>query len=251
MDVFLQRLRQEYKIAIIATAPSVPVKVLCRGDEEEIEVTTPSKFPTKETIITTKEPFVMATIFSPREYFGDIQKLCMDRRGVQEAMEVVENRIQFTFKLPLAEVIFDFFDKLKSISSGYATFDYGDVEFEESDIVKVQILLNGEPADPLSVIVHRSKAEKMGRDLCVKLKETLRRQQFEIRIQAAIHNKIIARETIKPFRKDVTAKCYGGDVSRKRKLLEKQKEGKKRMRSIGEVEVSQETFMAVTKLGKD
>jgi len=249
MDVFLQRLREEYGVGVIATAPNVPIKLELFGEEGLVEVTQASQWPEPHNIRTAMEPYVSATIFVPKEYLGSITQLCMDRRGVQTGVDFIDDsRVHLSYTMPLSEVIYDFFDKLKQLTSGYATFDYEEAGFQQADLVKLNILLNGVPAEPLSVICHRSKADHTGRRVAEKLKEVIRRQMFEIRIQAAIGNKVIARETVKAFRKDVTAKCYGGDITRKRKLLEKQKEGKKRMKSVGNVELSSEAFMVVTKI---
>jgi GTP-binding protein LepA len=196
-----------------------------------------------------EEPFIKASIITKAEYVGAIITLCMEKRGIiKNQSYLTTDRVELQFEMPLAEVVFDFYDKLKSISRGYASFDYEYLDFRESDLVKLDIMLNGERVDALSAIVHRSKAYDWGKRICEKLKELLPRQQFEIAIQAAIGMKIIARETVKAVRKDVTAKCYGGDISRKKKLIERQKEGKKRMRQIGRVEVPQSAFMAVLKL---
>lgn len=247
MDVFLQRLKEEYGMNVIATAPSVTVELLL-SNGERIKISQASKWPS-DRVIETYEPMVIASILVPKDYMSAINTLCLERRGVQLSVNFIDTtRVHLKYKMPLAEVIYDFFDKLKQISSGYATFDYEDCGYEISDLVKVTVLLNGEVAEPLSVICYRPNAQEVGRKLVEKLKEVIRRQMFEIRIQAAIGGKIIARETIKPYRKDVTAKCYGGDITRKRKLLEKQKEGKRRMKSIGNVELTQEAFLAVTKL---
>lgn len=247
MDVFLQRLREEYQMTVIATAPSVTVELELYGGDT-LQLSQASKWP-EGRVVKTYEPIVMASIFVPKEYMGNINTLCLDRRGVQQSVDFVDStRVHLRYKMPLSEVIYDFFDKLKQLSSGYATFDYEDCGYEESDLCKLTILLNGEVAEPLSIICHRPTADQVGRKLAEKLKDVIRRQMYEIRIQAAVGGKILARETIKPFRKDVTAKCYGGDITRKRKLLEKQKEGKKRMRMVGNVELSQDAFLAVTKL---
>lgn len=249
MDVFLQRLREEYGVGVIATAPNVPLRLELQGSEEIIEVTQASQWPEQHTIRAAYEPYVSATIFVPKEYLGTITQLCLDRRGVSTGLDFIdETRVHLQYEMPLAEVIYDFFDKLKQMTSGYATFDYEDAGYKQADLVKCNVLLNGVVAEPLSVICHRTKAESTGRKVAEKLKDVIKRQMFEIKIQAAIGNKIIARETIKAFRKDVTAKCYGGDITRKRKLLEKQKEGKKRMKAVGNVELSTEAFMVVTKI---
>lgn len=249
MDVFLQRLREEYSVGVIATAPNVPIRLEMLHSDETLEVTQASQWPDQHSIRAAYEPYVSATIFAPKEYLGVITQLCLDRRGVSTGLEYIdETRIHMSYTMPLSEVIYDFFDKLKQMTSGYATFDYEEAGYQPAELVKCNILLNGIVAEPLSIICHRSKAETTGRKVAEKLKEVIRRQMFEIRIQAAIGNKIIARETIKAFRKDVTAKCYGGDITRKRKLLEKQKEGKKRMKAVGNVELSTEAFMVVTKI---
>jgi GTP-binding protein LepA len=216
---------------------------------EVLEVNNPSDLPDPTKTAFLEEPFIKAQIISKSDYIGNIIKLCMDKRGIFKNQNyLTTDRVELIFELPLAEVVFDFFDKLKTVSKGYASFDYEIIGFRESSLVKMDIMLNGEPVDALSAIIHRGKAEEWGRKLCIKLKELIPRQQFDIAIQAGIGAKIIARETVKALRKDVTAKCYGGDISRKRKLLEKQKKGKKRMRQVGNVEVPQSAFMAVLKL---
>ena len=214
-----------------------------------LSVSAPSEMPEPNHIDFIEEPFIAAQIITKAEYVGSIMNLCMDKRGVlKNQVYLTSDRVELQFEMPLSEVVFDFFDKLKTISRGYASLDYQYIGFRESDMVKLDIMLNGEKVDALSAIVHRDKAYEWGRRLCEKLRELLPRQQFEIAIQAAIGQKIIARETVKALRKDVLAKCYGGDISRKRKLLEKQKKGKKRMRQVGNVEIPQEAFMAVLKL---
>ena len=247
MDVFKQRLEQEYALTIIATAPTVLYRVkLTSGDVINIEK--PSDFPDKVKIDSVLEPIITATIITPKEYLGNILKLCQDRRGEQTDMTYLdEHRIILKYKMPLNEVIIDFYDKLKTFSSGYASFDYEEAGFEIADLVKMNILLNGKSVDALSVIVHRDKAYQLGRALTQKLRKVIPRQLFEVAIQAAIGAKIIARESVSALRKNVTAKCYGGDITRKRKLLEKQKEGKKRMKQVGNVELPQEAFLTVLK----
>ncbi|NDD54893.1 elongation factor 4, partial [bacterium] len=247
MDVFKQRLEQEYDVAIIVTSPTVPYKVrLTSGDEIIIE--NPSKFPDPSTIDTVYEPLVLSTIITPKEYLGNIMKLCQDRRGIQQEMTFLdEGRIVLRYKLPLNEIITDFYDKLKSLSAGYASFDYEQAGYEPADLVKMNILLNGKAVDALSVIVHEDKAFYVGRQLTQKLKEVIHRQMFEVAIQAAIGAKVIARETVSAMRKNVIAKCYGGDITRKRKLLEKQKEGKKKMKQVGSVELPHDAFLTVLK----
>jgi elongation factor 4 len=247
MDVFKQRLEQEYNAEIIATSPTVLYRVkLTNGEEMVIE--NPSKFPEEVKIDSVLEPMINATIITPKDYLGSILKLCQDRRGEQKEMTYLdENRLVLKYKLPLNEVVTDFYDKLKSLSAGYASFDYEEAGYEESDLVKMNVLLNGKPVDALSVIVHREKAFYLGRQLTQKLKEVIHRQMFEVAIQAAIGAKVIARETVSALRKNVIAKCYGGDITRKRKLLEKQKEGKKKMKQVGNVELPQEAFLTVLK----
>ncbi|MFR2459113.1 MAG: elongation factor 4, partial [Christensenellales bacterium] len=209
----------------------------------------PANLPDPATITRMQEPVVAASVLTPQEFVGAIMEMCQDKRGVFKDMKYIEgNRVQLTYDMPLNEIIYDFFDQLKSRTRGYASFDYELKDYEDSDLVKLDILLNGEMCDALSIIVHKDRAYPRGRSICEKLKDAIPRQQFEIPIQAAIGGKIIARETIKALRKDVLAKCYGGDISRKKKLLEKQKEGKKRMRQVGSVDVPSEAFMAVLKM---
>lgn len=247
MDVFKQRLEQEYNLSVIATAPSVLYKIKLKNGEE-ISIETPSDFPDPSSIDLIYEPMISATIIVPKEYLGNMINLCADKRGEQKEMSYLdEERIILKYKLPLNEVATDFYDQLKSLSSGYASFDYEIASYEPADLVKMDILLNKKAVDALSVIVHEDKAYHLGRDLAEKLRKVIPRQLFEVAIQAAIGAKIIARESVAPLRKDVTAKCYGGDISRKRKLLEKQKAGKKRMKQVGNVEVPQEAFYAILK----
>ena len=247
MDVFKQRLEQEYNMSIITTSPSVLYKIkLVRG--EEILVENPSKYPDPTRIESVEEPIINATIIMPKEYLGGILQLCQERRGRQtEMIYLDENRLALRYILPLNEIVTDFYDKLKSLSAGYASFDYEVAGYQESSMVKMDILLNGDPVDALSVIVHTDKAQAVGRQLTEKLKEIIHRQMFEISIQAAIGAKIIARESISALRKNVIAKCYGGDISRKRKLLEKQKEGKKKMKQVGNVELPTDAFLTILK----
>jgi GTP-binding protein LepA len=245
MEIIRERLEREYNQSLINTVPNVEYKVYTMSGEV-ILVDNPAFMPPAGNIERVEEPYIKAQIISPTEYIGGIMKLCMDRRGIHKNTTYLSpERADIQFELPLAEIIFDFYDKLKSISRGYASFDYDFLEYRESDLVKLDILLNGEPVDALSTIVHRSKAYEWGRKLCAKLKELIPRQMFEVAIQAAIGSKVIARETLSAMRKNVLAKCYGGDITRKRKLLEKQKEGKKRMKQVGRVEVPQEAFLAV------
>ncbi|HHY82161.1 MAG TPA: elongation factor 4 [Clostridiales bacterium] len=248
MEIIQERLEREYDLDLVTTAPSVIYRVR-KKNGEELEIANPTNLPPAEQIEVMEEPVVKAQIMSPAEYVGPIMELCQERRGVYKQMEYIEEtRIILTYELPLNEIIYDFFDALKSRTRGYASLDYEVIGYQASDLIKLDILLNGELVDALSLIVHRDKAYQRGRAIAEKLKEVIPRQMFEIPIQAAIGNKIIARETIKALRKDVLAKCYGGDITRKKKLLEKQKEGKKRMRQVGSVEVPQEAFMAVLKM---
>ena len=245
MDIIQERLEREFNIDIIATAPSVIYKVKLT-DGTELDIENPSLMPDPQTIESIEEPFVRATIMSPSDYVGPIMELCQRKRGIYKNLSYIdENRVTLTYEMPLSEIIYDFFDKLKSQTRGYASFDYEIIGYRPSKLVKMDILLNGEVVDALSVIVHRDFAYNRGKKICNILKDVIPRQQFEIPIQAAVHGRPIARTNIKALRKNVLAKCYGGDVSRKKKLLEKQKEGKKRMKAIGSVDVPQEAFMAV------
>jgi GTP-binding protein LepA len=245
MEIVQERLEREFGQVIVTTVPNVRYKVI-KTNKEELLVDNPAQMPPVGAISEIQEPFIKAQIISPTEYVGAILKLCMDRRGTLLGQHYLsQTRVDMTFELPLGEVIFDFYDKLKSSTRGYASLDYEYSEYRAGDLVKLDILLNGDPVDALSTIVHRQKAYEWGRKLCAKLRELIPRQMFEVAIQAAIGAKIIARDTISAMRKNVLAKCYGGDISRKRKLIEKQKEGKKRMKQIGRVEVPQEAFLAV------
>ncbi len=248
LEIVQERLFREFDMDVITTVPNVSYKVYTtQGDI--IEVHNPSGMPAPTLIDHIEEPFIRAQIISKSEFFGPIMKLCLDRRGTLRGQNyITADRVELTYDMPLAEIVFDFYDKLKTISKGYASFDYHITDYRTSKLVRMDILLNGEPADALSTLIHEDNAYDLGRKMCLKLKELIPRQQFDIPVQAAIGAKIIARETVKQLRKDVTAKCYGGDVTRKRKLLEKQKEGKKRMRQIGTVQVPQSAFMAVLKL---
>lgn len=248
MDIIQERLEREFNLALISTAPSCNYEVI-NTKGERIMVDNPAKLPDPGMIDTIMEPTVKLSIHLPNEYVGRIIKLCEDRRGRQEAINyITEERVQLIYILPLSEMMFDFYDQLKSLSKGYASMDYELNDYQESDMVKLDVLLNGEKVDALSVITHRSTSQQKGKDLTHRLMKVIDRQQFDIAIQAAIGAKVIARETIKALRKNVLAKCYGGDVSRKRKLLEKQKEGKKRMKMVGNVEIPQEAFLAVLKV---
>lgn len=248
MEIVQERLEREFNLTLITTAPTVIYEAYLRSGEK-LRIDNPAKLPDPTKIERLEEPYIKASIHLPNEYVGAIMTLCIDRRGEQIDLNYVSDRhVVLDYRLPLAEVMFDFFDRLKTISRGYASLDYEFDAYRESKLVKVDILLNGDPVDALSIIVHRDTAQRRGRTLCEKMKEIIPRQQFQIAIQAAIGGKIIARETVSALRKDVTAKCYGGDISRKRKLLEKQKAGKKRMRQIGKVEVPQEAFLTVLKI---
>ncbi len=245
MDIVEERIEREYSIDLIATSPSVIYEVVL-NDNSKIYVDSPTKMPKKEAIKQTLEPYVKASIFTPKEYIGDIMKLCQDKRGNFKSIDYLdEDRVTVIYELPLSEIVYDFFDKLKSYTKGYASFDYEVVGYRESDLVKMDILLNGEIVDALSIIVHKDFAYQRGKVIVEKLKEIIPRQLFEVPIQASIGGHIIARSDIKALRKNVLAKCYGGDVTRKKKLLEKQKEGKKRMKQIGNVEVPQEAFLSI------
>ncbi|MBK9579803.1 MAG: elongation factor 4 [Fibrobacteres bacterium] len=251
MEVVQERLDREFNMNIITTAPGVEYHVT-KTDGEVVLVDNPSQLPSPNAIDSIAEPWIKAQIFTPSEYIGNIHKLCNEKRGVYlNTSYISEIQVTLEFELPMGEVMFDFFDRLKSATKGYASLDYDEIGYREGDLNRLDILLNGDPVDAFSVIIHREKAFSHGMALCEKLKELIPRQQFDIAIQAALANKIIARTTVKALRKDVTAKCYGGDISRKRKLLEKQKEGKKRMKSIGSVEVPQEAFLAVLDMGGD
>lgn len=248
MEIIQERLEREFNMTVITTVPNVSYKAIMT-DSSIIPVNNPSELPGHNEMDYIEEPFIKAQIISKSEYVGAIMTLCIAKRGeLQNQVYLTADRVELTFEMPLAEIVFDFYDKLKSISRGYASFDYFPVGYKRSDLIKLDMLLNGDQVDALSALIHRSNAFDLGKKICLKLKELIPRQQFEIAIQAAIGAKIVARETVKALRKDVTAKCYGGDISRKRKLLEKQKAGKKRMRQVGNVEVPQEAFLTVLKL---
>jgi GTP-binding protein LepA len=250
LEIIQERLSREFNLDLIATAPSVVYRIkLLNGDV--IELHNPADMPDPVKIEAIEEPWIKATIFTPDEYLGSVIKLCQDRRGLQRELSYVGARAMVVYELPLNEVVFDFYDRLKSISKGYASFDYEMIGHRQGDLVKMQILVNAEPVDALSMLVHRDRAETRGRAMCEKMKELIPQHLFVIPIQAAIGGRIIARETVRALRKDVTAKCYGGDISRKRKLLDKQKEGKKKMRQFGKVEIPQEAFIAALKMDED
>ena len=248
MEIIQERLDREFNMDVITTVPNVSYKVFTTKGEM-VDVHNPSGLPVVNYIDHIEEPYIVAQVITASEYVGAIMNLCIDKRGIlKNQVYLTRDRVELTFEMPLAEIVFDFYDKLKSISKGYASFDYFYSGYQKADLVRLDILLNGEMVDALSTLIHRGHAMDFGRKMCVKLKELIPRQQFDIAIQAAIGAKIIARETVKAVRKDVTAKCYGGDITRKRKLLEKQKKGKKRMRQVGNVEVPQQAFLAVLKL---
>ena len=247
LEIIQERLSREFDLNLIATAPSVIYKMRLT-DGQEIEIHNPVDMPDVVKIAEIEEPWIEATILTPDEYLGSVLKLCQDRRGVQKELTYVGARAMVKYELPLNEVVFDFYDRLKSVSKGYASFDYHLTEYRPADLVKMQILVNGEPVDALSMLVHRTRAEGRGRAMVERMKELIPPHMFQIPIQAAIGGKVIARETVRALRKDVTAKCYGGDITRKRKLLEKQKEGKKKMRQFGKVEIPQEAFIAALKV---
>lgn len=248
LEIVQERLYREFDMDVITTVPNVSYKVYTTQGEV-IDVHNPSGLPSPTMIDHIEEPYIRAQIISKSEFFGPVMKLCLDRRATLVGQHfITADRVELNYDMPLSSIVFDFYDKLKTVSKGYASFDYHIIDYRPARLVKLDILLNGEPADALSTLIHEDNAYELGRKMCVKLKELIPRQQFDIPIQAAIGSKIIARETVKQVRKDVTAKCYGGDVTRKRKLLEKQKEGKKRMRQIGTVQVPQSAFMAVLKL---
>jgi GTP-binding protein LepA len=248
MDIVQERLEREYDMDLVTTAPTVVYQVLTR-DGNVTEIENPSKLPDLSRVEEIREPVITATILMPQEYVGPVLTLCTERRGIQKNMQYVGRQVLLTYELPMAEVVMDFFDRLKSVSRGYASLDYDFKEFRAADVVKLDILINGERVDALSVMVHRSVATYRGREVVAKMRSLIPRQMFDVAVQAAIGAQIIARETIKAMRKNVLAKCYGGDVTRKKKLLEKQKAGKKRMKSVGSVEIPQEAFLAILQVG--
>ncbi|OGP62028.1 MAG: elongation factor 4 [Deltaproteobacteria bacterium RBG_13_49_15] len=251
MEVIQERLEREYDLSLILTAPTVRYEVTTRDGQPQF-IDNPAHYPDPMSIILTKEPFIRATIIGPDRYMGAIMKLCLDRRGINVNYQyLTSNRLEMIFHLPLAEVIYDFYDKLKSITQGYGSFDYEVIDLRETDLVKLDILINGERVDAFSQLVHRDRAVERAQFVCERLREEIPRQMFKVAIQGAIGSKIIARKTLSPFRKDVTAKCYGGDITRKRKLLEKQKKGKKRMKMVGQVMIPQSAFLAILKTKED
>lgn len=247
MEIIQERLEREYDIDLITTAPTVVYEVVMRNDEV-VRVESPSSLPPVASIVETREPIVLASMLVPQEYLGNIINLCVARRGVQRDMQFIGNQVSLTYELPMAEVVMDFFDKLKSASRGYASLDYHFIRFQTASLVRLDVLINGDRVDALALIVHRDHAQSKGRSLVEKMKELIPRQMFDVAIQAAIGGQIVARQTVKALRKNVTAKCYGGDITRKKKLLEKQKAGKKRMKQVGNVEVPQEAFLAILKV---
>ena len=249
MEIIQERLEREFNMVVITTVPNVSYNVFLKKELKEIIVNNPSELPEPSKLEWIEEPYIKAQVITKTDYVGAVMNLCIEKRGeLNNQVYLTQDRVELSFQMPLSEIVFDFYDRLKSVSRGYASFDYSPVGHKKSDLIKLDILLNSEQVDALSALVHRSNAFTLGKRICLKLKELIPRQQFEIPIQAAIGAKIVSRETIKALRKDVTAKCYGGDITRKRKLLEKQKAGKKRMRQVGRVEVPQEAFLAVLKL---
>ena len=248
MEIIQERLEREFNMTVITTVPNVSYFSYSKKGEKLL-VNNPSDLPDPSVIEKVEEPYISAQIITKSEYIGSIITLCIEKRGIlKNQVYLSTDRVELSFELPLAEIVFDFYDRLKTISRGYASFDYQPIGYQQSNLVKMDILLNGDQVDALSALIHRDNAHSIGKKICVKLRQLIPRQQFDIAIQAAIGSKIISRETVKALRKDVTAKCYGGDISRKRKLLEKQKKGKKRMRQVGNVEIPQSAFMAVLKL---
>ena len=249
MEIVQERLEREYDLNLITTAPTVIYEIL-KTDGTTMMLDNPSKLPSSPQVQEIREPIIVASILTPEAYIGNIVTLCQDKRGVQRSIQYLATQVQIIYEMPLAEVVMDFFDRLKSVSRGYASMDYHFERFEAGPFVRTDVLINGDRVDALSLILHRSHADRKGRELVERMKELIPRQQFDVAIQAAVGAQIIARSTVKALRKNVLAKCYGGDVSRKKKLLEKQKEGKKRMKQVGRVEIPQEAFLAVLRVDK-
>jgi GTP-binding protein LepA len=249
MEIVQERLEREYDLDLITTAPTVVYEVLTTGDEV-VQIDNPASLPPVNIIAEIREPIILANILVPQDYLGAVIGLCIEKRGVQRRMQYLGGQVSLSYELPLSEVVLDFFDRLKSVSRGFASFDYSFERFQAAALVKLDVLINGERVDALSAIVHRETAQSRGRDLAERMRDIIPRQMFDVAIQAAIGSQIIARTTVKALRKNVTAKCYGGDATRKRKLLEKQKAGKRRMKQFGKVEIPQEAFLAVLQVGK-
>tara|TARA_A100001015_G_scaffold102691_1_gene114029 strand:- start:26 stop:775 length:750 start_codon:yes stop_codon:yes gene_type:complete len=249
MEIVQERLEREYGLDLITSAPTVVYELQMKSGEH-VKIDNPSQLPDASSIAATREPIARANILVPSEYLGNVISLCVERRGVQKDMQFVGNQVSLIYDLPMSEVVLDFFDRLKSSSRGYASLDYSFESFQSADLVKLEILINGDAVDALALIVHRENSRSIGFALTKKMKELIPRQMFDVAIQAAIGGQIIARQTVKALRKNVTAKCYGGDITRKKKLLEKQKAGKKRMKQVGSVEIPQDAFLAVLKVEK-
>ena len=250
MEIIQERLEREYDLDLITTAPTVIYEIL-KTDESTIHIDNPSKLPPANEILEIREPIIEANILVPQDYLGNVISLCIEKRGVQRRMQYTGGQVSVSFELPLSEVVLDFFDRLKSVSRGFASFDYEFLRFQPAPLIKLDILINGDRVDALSLIVHRDISQTRGRDLVERMKDLIPRQMFEVAIQAAIGSKIIARSSVKAMRKNVLAKCYGGDITRKKKLLEKQKAGKKRMKQVGKIDIPQEAFLAVLRVSKD
>jgi GTP-binding protein LepA len=250
MEIVQERLEREYDVDLITTAPTVIYEVITQTGDV-LMVDNPAKLPENGTVKEIREPIIRANILVPQAYLGSVITLCIEKRGVQKDMQYVAGQVSLHYEMPLSEVVLDFFDRLKSVSRGFASFDYEFLRFQEADLVKLDVLINAEKVDALSIIVHKDNSQTRGRALVEKMKDLIPKQMYEVAIQAAIGSKIIARSTVKAMRKDVTAKCYGGDISRKKKLLQKQKEGKKRMKQVGNIEIPQEAFLAVLQLNKE